>query len=481
MKEEKTAAVQSALIAWLAPLRADPPPVYLVGGAVRDLLLKRPVRDIDLMTAEPARLARRLAAVHDAAVVPFLKKADAPCFRVVRRADKDDFMDLVPMHGGSVEADLRRRDFTINAMAVAVLPGGLLSADPIDPLDGWKDLRLRTVRAASPAAFSDDPLRILRAARFAAELNFAVDAGTLDLARRAVPRLANVAAERIVHELLLMLAQPSGAPHIRMLDDIGALALLFPEITPMKGCRQNHYHHLDVWGHSLCALETMETFLAQLTDYFGATAARIEDNLGRNHRLALLKLAALLHDTGKPPTRTVDPTSGKTRFIGHDRQGAALLEEISGRLKLSRSQADYLCLLARNHMDLRNLSRPEVKPATVLAWFRRLGADMVPLLLLSIADKLSARGPAADASTRENHLRWAIKTILAFYDHLQSRLAAAPLIDGHDLKALGLPPGPHMGCILAAVREAQDEARITTREEALALARRLSAPTARRG
>ena len=224
-----------ALHRWLGPLGLGTPPLYLIGGAVRDHLLGRESKDIDLMCADPEGLANALQSVHDIALVPFLNKPDAACLRAVNRADTDDFLDLVPIHGSGVEDDLSRRDFTINAMAIAVGAGGALGK-LIDPLGGQQDLRDRRIRAAGPDALLNDPLRIIRAVRFCAELGFELDPATRQLMSDAAPGIAAVAAERIVRELILTLKQPVSARHIRLLDDTGALQVVFPEISPMKGC-----------------------------------------------------------------------------------------------------------------------------------------------------------------------------------------------------------------------------------------------------
>jgi len=263
---------------WLAPLGSDLPPLFLVGGAVRDLLFGRPCKDLDLICTRPEALARRLGRIHQAAVVPFLKKVDASCHRVVSRADPDDFLDLSPIAGGSVEADLSRRDFTINAMALPVLSGGGLGP-VVDPLGGRRDLASRIIRACGPNAFRNDPVRILRAARIAAQLGFAVEPATLDLARRGAAALATVAVERCVKELFDLLAQPASAPYIRSLDELGALEAVLPEIRPLKGCGQNAFHHLDVWGHCLAALDHLEAMLADPAPHLGAAAGAVLDLL----------------------------------------------------------------------------------------------------------------------------------------------------------------------------------------------------------
>ena len=451
---------------WLAPLGPDLPLLYLVGGALRDRLLGRPMKDIDLMCAGPEQLASRIARQHGAALVPFRNKVDAPCFRVVRREDAKDFIDLVPMRGGSPEADLRRRDFTINAMAAAVGPGGCL-ADVIDPLNGRQDLAQRRIRAASQRTFADDPLRILRAVRFAAQLDFAINDGTAVLMAHSAPALSGVAAERICAELLAILEAPAAVRYLRLLDQTGALAAVLPEISAMKGCTQNAHHHLDVWDHSLAALEACEAILADAAAHFGSAAAAVDEYLAAGQRSALLKLAVLLHDSGKPSCKTVDPASGRIHFRGHAARSAELMEAAGRRLRLPLRKKSFLVALAAHHMHVLALSDPGVRPATVLSWCRRLGDACLAAIVLSLADVAATCGPAAGPVWREQHVFWARTTARAYLTDFKPRFQAPPLISGHDLKNLGIAPGPQLGRILAQVRDAQQTGAIRTREAAL--------------
>jgi tRNA nucleotidyltransferase/poly(A) polymerase len=471
---------------WLAPLGTGLPPLYLVGGAVRDHLLRRTPKDIDLMCRDPEAFARRLGAFHDAAVVPFTGKADTPCFRVVSRGNSEDFLDIVGIQGGSVEADLARRDFTCNAMAMRVQPDGS-PGELIDLFGGRRDLGQRCIRATGPEIFASDPLRIIRAVRFAAQLGFAIDPAAVGLMKSAAAGLSATAGERVGRELFLVLEQPAGTPHIRMLDEVGALEALFPEIGPMRGCVQNEHHHLDVWGHSLAALEICEGILEAAEEKLGPPAALVKQDLGRHNRLALLKLAALFHDSGKPASRSIAPAGGRVVFHGHEKAGAAAAEGVAGRLKLSACDRAYFENLVGNHMHAIDLSQPQIRLKTLLRWFRRFGDDMVPLIILSMADTQATRGPASSCAERERHIRWARETISLYYSTIREQLASKPLIDGRDLLAMGVPPGPGLGRILQAVREAQDEKSITTREEALALAKgvvaekkTISSPAAKR-
>ncbi len=395
-----------------------------------------------------------------------------PCLRAVDRADPGDFIDLVPLHGGSLEQDLGRRDFTINAMALRVMPGGV-AGELVDPLDGRGDLKRRLIRAAGPRAFIEDPLRVIRAARFSAELGFEIDAQTIELMREAGSGLAGVAAERVTRELFLTLRAPASAPLIRTLDEVGALEVVLPEIGPMKGCRQNAYHHLDVWGHTLEAFAHLETLLGALGENFGSAADALRLYLAEENRLAVLKLAVLLHDAGKPASRSLKPSDGSVTFYGHDAAGAAMADAAGRRLKLSTCERETLEVLVRHHMHLFDLTAAEVGPKTLTRWFRRHGEQMTLLILLYMADTLATRGPALIESERQRLLRWGRATVAAYYSEIKGRLERRPLITGKDLAAMGMAPGPAMGQVLRAVREAQDADSVRTAEEARSLARAL--------
>jgi len=422
------------------------------------------------MCRDPEDFAKRLGRFHGAAVILFVGKADSPCFRVVRRGQPNDFLDIVGIQGGSVEADLRRRDFTINAMAMKVSPDGS-PGELVDLFGGLRDINHRCIRATEPEVFVSDPLRIIRAVRFAAQFGFTIEAATIDRMQSAAVRLTGVAGERVARELFLILEQPSCAPHLRVLDEIGALSAVFPEIGPMKECAQNEHHHLDVWGHSLAALGNCEDILEGAEDRLGPSADQVKQNLGQNNRLALLKLATLLHDSGKPTVRSVEPAGGRVLFHGHEKVSAAFADGVADRLKLSASDREFFQTLVANHMHAIELSQPQVKQKALLRWFRRLGENMVPLIILSMADTLATLGPASSPAERERHMCWACNAISLYYTNIREQLASKPLIDGCDLLEMDVPPGPGLGRILHAVREAQDEKRVNTREEALALAK----------
>jgi tRNA nucleotidyltransferase/poly(A) polymerase len=471
---ENEILVSKILKTWLAPLKENLPPLYMVGGSVRDHLLSRPPKDIDLVCTGAEDAARKLARANGAAFVPFTKKAGEPCFRVAVRGKPDNFIDFSPMHGGNLLTDLQRRDFTINAIALELGPDGT-PGQIIDPLKGAADIEQGIIRMTGPGVFESDPLRILRAFRFAAALKFAVDSDTLSAVESQASLLKNVSAERILNELLETFRTPDAFSQVQMMDALGILTVIFPEISPMKGCAQNGFHHLDVWNHSLLVFQNCERILNQtVPDFqFGIPADLVLENLCRKNRIPLLKLSALLHDAGKPAHQSLHPETGRITFYGHQKTSLEIAFAVAERLRMSRQDQEYLCTVVGEHMKVLDLARPGVKQNTLARWFRKLGEDGVPVIIHGTADVLSTLGPDSSEIYRNNFIQWAENTIRDYYENLKPRLEQSAFISGRDLMALGMSPGPEMGRILTQVRQGQDAAQISNREEALALAEAL--------
>jgi len=200
-----------------------------------------------------------------------------------------------------------------------------------------------------------------------------------------------------------------------------------------------------VWGHSVATLGICEGILEAAEERLGPSAVQGKQDLGRHNRLALLKLAALFHDSGKPAARSTEPAGGRVIFHGHEKAGAEVAEGEAGRLKLSARDRAYFGNLAENHMHAIDLSQPQVKLKTLLRWFRRLGDGMVPLIILSMADTQATFGPASSSAERERHTRWARETISLYHSPRREQFASKPLIDGRYRLAVGVPPGPGLG------------------------------------
>jgi poly(A) polymerase len=470
---------------------------YLVGGFVRDSLLRRPCHDIDLAVMGDASLAaQELARALGGTPVPL--DPERGIFRVALHSGEQrpageeatsPELWTVDLSGvaGSIQEDLARRDFTVDAIAVP-LPAALgppVAWPLVDPFGGQRDLGAGVVRAVDPQAFQDDPLRLLRAVRLAAQLRFTIEPGTLALLAQDAPLLARVSAERLRDELLAILAQPDLARSLDLLDRHGLLAALLPELTPAKGVSQPFEHYWDVYTHSLQSAVMMERILDPdyrrrepagqaipwkpwLDGYF---AQEVSDG---HSRATLLKLAALLHDVAKPETKTVEP-SGRARFLGHPELGAKKTEAILRRLRLSGHGVAMARTLVEHHLRPGQMAQRDQfpTPRAVYRYFQELGQEAIAALYLNLADYLAARGPTLDLEKWRFHCQSITFTLEQGTAQAEPQ-AILKLVDGNDLMALfGLQPGPHLRPLLEAVREAQATGEVTMRQEALALVQEL--------
>jgi len=463
-------AIAGILGKWLGPAGEEGRQLYLVGGSVRDLMLGHVPKDLDLVCRNAKETAAYIARRANASLVPMEKKPDEPCYRVVDRMIPDSYIDLAEMRGRDIIEDLGNRDFTINAMAMEIRdesPAGEL----IDPLQGAEDIRLKKVRMTNSRALASDPLRILRAIRHAAQLNFSIDERTLEEMQAKAGLLACVSAERVLTELLLILETGRAASSFGKMDDLGILPVLFPEIIPMKACVQNGYHHRDVWGHSLLVMETVEHILDDLPAYFKDDSSEVADTL-TSGRMPLLKLAAMLHDVGKPVTTGLRPDKRIT-FYGHDKAGAGIVQHIAGRLKMPNRSGDLMVRIVREHLKPLMLSRSGTREMSRLRWFRRLRDDAVLVLILGLADIMSSLGPDSGIEYRKSVIAWVQESMHSYFRALKQKIEAPLLVTGDDLISMGMEPGIELGNLLCKLRLAQDIGKITSRMDALVLAREL--------
>ncbi|MFN8482746.1 MAG: HD domain-containing protein [Anaerolineae bacterium] len=465
-------------------------PAYMVGGAVRDRLLGRPIHDYDIVVADNAlAIGRHLADVVGGAYLTL--DDEQPTARILL---SDDQIDVAQWRGDSLAADLALRDFTVNAMAVPLAEWAADEPTVLDPMDGRGDLAARLLRATSESAFRHDPARLLRAPRLAAQLGSRLEGATEAWLRRDAPLLPLVSPERVRDELWRCLMLPGASDITRRLDDLGLLPAVLPEVSDLKGVTQRPPHTLDVYGHSLAALTQMEAILGALDvggaageAVVGEAAAPYREEL-RAHlleapvvgrpRWSLLKLVALLHDIGKPATRT--ETDGLVHFYRHEYVGEEMIGKTARRLRLSSRETAWLQRVVRNHLRPLFLSQQATPSHRALyRFFRDLGDAAPDALLLSIADN-RAKGPSAEtpnaARGDEPVLDFAASAMQMLYaDETPPVVAPPPLVTGRDLmRALTLPPGPQIGELLETVREAAAAGEVTTRDEALDLARRLA-------
>jgi len=452
--------------------------VWVVGGAVRDVLLGRPVHDWDFtVDGDALGLARALADGLGGAYFPL--DAERGTGRVVLAPTDEprQELDFAALHSEGLEADLRARDFTVNALAVDEV--GLLT----DLTGGQEDLATRRVRATSEGAFRDDPVRLLRAMRVSAELGFEIEPQTASWVRRDAPLLAHPAAERVRDEFARLLAVPRAAFHLERCDEFGLLSHVVPELESLKGVTQSPPHHADVWRHTLQTVNALEEVAARPDRFLKPVRSALADDLrahlavevsGGRDRALLLKLAALLHDVGKPETWSQD-TQGRIHFYDHEPVGARMAAECTQELRFSRDEVERVRTMVAYHLRPAHLAQSGlVTRRVVYRYFRATGDAGVEVVLLALADHLAIWGAALEEPRWARLLEVAETLLTHYFERRAETVAPPPLVTGDDLMAeLGLAPGREIGRLLEAVREAQAAGEVRTREEALALARRL--------
>jgi poly(A) polymerase len=438
---------------------------WVVGGALRDELLGREVRDVDIAVAgDPEPAARALAAELRGPVFRLSEAFGA--WRVIdRRAGR--VYDLSPLQGETIEEDLSLRDFTVNAMARPYEGGEL-----IDPLGGRLDLESRTLRVTGPHAYERDPLRPLRLARFAAELGFAPDPETERLTLAAAPSAAGVAGERVFAELRRLVIAEGALQGLDLADRLGLLRALLPELADLHDVEQSQYHHLDVYDHTIEVLTKLIELEAVLPPRLRAVLEEpLADELTRGQAL---RFGALLHDIGKPATRDVRP-DGRITFIRHDAVGERMVRSLCRRLRASERLSRFIEGLTRHHLVLgflvheRPLSRRQV-----YRYLQRTSPVEVEVTHLSRADRLATQGRKADEATQA-HMQLADELMEAALDWREHGPPAVPIRGDQLARELGIEPGPELGRLLAELSEAAYAGEVESRDEAVALARRLRA------
>jgi putative nucleotidyltransferase with HDIG domain len=497
---ERSRLPYTELQATLTPIfAAHSLPVHLVGGAVRDALLGRPIHDLDFVVPTGA-IALAFATGDRLGAPAFALSAEHDIGRVVLGRSRTT-IDFARYRGPNLLTDLRERDFTVNAMAVP-------ASEPIrrdlviDPTGGLDDLAHRRLRLTHQQALSHDPLRALRAVRLAHELDFVLGEDTRLAIQQVAHRLITIAPERIRDELLRMLGNADPAAALQSLDDLGLLAATLPELADLRDVTQSTPHFEPVLAHSLSALrawlaleslivdagenqpgrvaetrlsraeaagagEILQRYAAGLRDYLLRTVD------GGLSGALLLRLALLLHDIGKSRTRT-EEDGGRVRFLGHDVLGAELAAARLRRLALSRAAVDHIRQVVAAHMRPLNLSAalPLTRRA-VFRYFRDTGSAGLDVVLLSLADGLSLGHAYVEGESWPRQLNVARSLLAAYFEQQELVILPSPVVTGDELMAaLSLQPGPLVGSLLRLIQEGQAAGEIHTAEQALQLAQR---------
>jgi len=414
---------------------------YFAGGCVRDALLGKNPKDVDIATdAEPERVQRLFSrTVAVGAKFGVLRVLEGGFeFEVATFRSDGVYLDgrrPVSVTFSSPEEDAKRRDFTINGMFYDPIEDKV-----VDFIGGKSDLEHQVIRAiGDPAArFSEDHLRLLRAVRFAASLEFEIERATWQAVSQNAYQIKTVSAERIRDELVKIFADPHRIRGLDLLDESGLLQAVLPEVSNLHGCEQPPQFHPegDVYVHTRLMLSLLSPDVSPE-----------------------LVFSVLLHDIGKPVTKSYDAVDQRIRFNGHDQVGATMAEQVMTRLRFSNEQIATVVEAIRNHMVFKDT--PSMRPAKLR---RFMGRAHFPLELeLHRVDCLSSHG---DLETYE--------LLTEKQKEFENEpIIPPPLVTGHDLIALGLAPGPRFGAILEAVQTAQLEGEIRDRPEALRLLQRI--------
>lgn len=441
----------------------------VVGGAVRDRLLGREIVDLDIALPEdPQTFAETLA-----------KKRDGRCFpldeerRIYRVSFADGiYVDLAKWQGDTIEKDLDRRDFTINALAVPLKKwrSNNWKSNVIDRNNGLTHLRQNQIVPVSKTVFSDDPLRLLRAFRIAAELNFFVGKPTLSLIHKEKNKIKRSAPERIREEWLRLFAAADSYSVLENMNRSGLLDVLFPESKNLRRTAPRYYGKGGVLKHTLDSVQCFEDIHKTLRSWFPASAKEIQlylnEKISGHVRHAHCKWALMLHDIGKPKTAAI--VKGRLRFFEHEHVGADMVQKLALRYRWSSDETVRYARLVRNHMRPGNLAAQDVlTDKAIHRFFRDLGDDAVAMLLVSLADHLTYLTPTQKKKRATSHEKITIKMIHRYYQESE-RVAPPRLVNGNDvMKHLKIPPSPMIGTLLKELQEAQSEGHIKTKEAAL--------------
>ncbi len=439
---------------------------------MRDLLLgKQDIKDIDLLMPSGSEDVARAFADKINGSFFFLDEERKITRVVTREAAEAVQFDFTNFEGRDLHADLGRRDFTMNAMALDLREFiATRSFDGlIDLFHGREDVTNKRIRVAKPEVLEDDPLRLLRAVRFAATLGFEIEQETAVQIRQYSNLITKPAPERVRDELFMILSENNAEKHLMLLDSLGLLSPLLPELDPLRRFAPGRYHVHDVLVHSIKTAGYLDTVLDELRtiseEHAPSVRKHLEDHLEhRVTRKAALCFACLLHDIAKPETYV--KTDGHIRFHGHDNLGAEKAALVCRRFKLSRSTENLVTSVIKQHMRLFNLSTPGGPSKNAMyRYCRDLGDALPESLLLAQADARATYEIMPKEKFTDT--KGPMAAVLDYYYTKFLKVEAKPLVTGQDLIARGLSPGPRFREILGEIKEKQAEGELNDRQEAL--------------
>jgi poly(A) polymerase len=453
--------------------------VYGVGGFARDLFLKRRHGDIDLaVNKNAAAFSKKIAGAFGAKLV-VLDDVNKIYRIILKDSAVVPNIDISLFDGKTIEEDLSKRDFTVNAAAFNIADFACFRKKMI--FVGKKcleDLKSKSINAVSKNAFKNDPLRMLRAIRFAAEINFKITAETFKRIKLDAKLIKKPAPERIKNELFRILSSANSCSILKLMDKSGILSAIFPEVLKMKKASKKYYYHPGgLFQHSFETMEAAENIINNLKKHFPENFEELEAHFSEKGvysenvtRAGLLKFSALFHDSAKPETAKKE--GGKMRFFGHEEKGAEKTEKIMKALKMSRKEISNAKFLVENHMRPSTLTKNNVVTnKAALKFYRDIGDNTPELLILSMADWHSYKRLKVFSPKELKMQEKSARRLISQYYEVKNAKPLPKLLNGNILmEKFKLKPGPWLGELLEIIAGAQQEGVIADRKEALKLA-----------
>ena len=427
--------------------------VYLVGGSVRDYLLGKTSYDKDIIVKNAKQFAQDFCQKVDGTLIEL--DLENHIYRVVL-SDKINYVDVT--EANNLESDLKRRDFTINSIAI-----NLKNNEIIDVNNGQQDLKNKIIRSISEQNIVEDPLRILRAYRFSAILGFEIENKTKQQIKKYIQLIKNPAIERINYELMKLFEGKYTAKVLLEMTDL--IDILYPVFIDVKKVPKNTHHHLNLFEHSIETVNQIQILYESSNDEVKSHLEK--QDFGGFSRLAHLKLAGFLHDIGKYSTWTIE--GDRHRFIKHDDIGSKMAKEILKQNKFSKKQIEYIANMIKNHIyPSQVVSSENINEKIYMRYIRKMESNVIDNIILAKADRLSARGPAITEDIVLENIR-NLDNLLNYYLSIKDKLKPIPkLLTGDEIMELKkIPQSPLLGEIIKSLKEEQLEGNIITKEDAI--------------
>ncbi len=434
---------------------------YIVGGFVRDIIMgkKSPDRDLIICDCDVKNFSKQLA---DSINGHFIELDNENSIYRIVLEDKINYLDITKPIENNFEKDIKRRDLTLNAIAYDIKNHKF-----IDYTGGINDIENHIIKGISEQNFEDDPLRLLRIYRFYSKTGFDIDKSLIEISKKYCKEINKPAKERVTVELLKMFEGKYCDNALLKLDECGLLEEIFPIYKEVKKVPPNSHHHLDLLHHLIETVKQIQNIYEQSSEevkkYLEA------ERYGQVKAIAFLKFAGFLHDIGKPSTWTIEEETGRHRFIKHDEMGSKLVIPILKNLKFSKKQIEYVKTLIKYHIYPSGMvSSSDVTEKAKFKFFRKMDGYVIDVIILAMADRLSARGTQITDEMVNNNIN-ALTGLLNLYLEQKNNIKPLEkLLDGIDImEILHIEQGPKLGKIINALKEAQISGDVTTKQEAV--------------